>query len=105
MILCDREIQALLDEGQILISPRPAPDSKQWSSTSVDLTLHGVLLEWRPTEPAGGGPIPPIVPFSDNFDVQGMMESDHYAKKIPIDGDHGYLLRPGSFVLGFTAEK
>ena len=50
MILCDREIQALLDDGQLVIEPRPSADSRQWSSTSVDLTLHGVVLgSGRPT--------------------------------------------------------
>jgi len=105
MILCDREIQALLDEGHLLIDPRPPADSKQWSSTAVDLTLHGVILEWRPKKPAGGGPTPPIVPFSDNFEVQGMMEDPHYATKIPIDPLHGYPLDPRGFILGFTREK
>jgi dCTP deaminase len=105
MILCDREILALLDDGQILIDPRPPADSELWSSTAVDLTLHEVILEWDPKMPAGGGPIPPIVPFSDNFDVQGMMEDPHYAKKVPLDSPHGYLLRPRSFILAFTREK
>jgi dCTP deaminase len=105
MILCDREIQSLLDQRLIVIDPRPGPDSKQWSSTAVDLTLHGVVLEWTPQKPAGGGDVPAIVPSSDNFNVQGMMEDPHYAQKVVIDPQQGYVLKPGGFILGFTREK
>jgi dCTP deaminase len=105
MILCEREIQALLDDGLMLIDPRPPAESPQWSSTSVDLTLHNVLVKWEPKVPPGGGPVPPIVPMSENFNVQGMMEDPQYARTIPIDPDHGYLLAPKEFVLGFTCEK
>lgn len=59
MILCEREIQTLLDDGAVLIDPRPGNDSGQWSSTAVDLTLDGVVLEWTP--PAGGS-LPPFSP-------------------------------------------
>ena len=105
MILCERGIQALLDDGLMLIDPRPPADSSQWSSTSVDLTLHNVLVKWGPQVPQGGGPIPPIVPMSDNFNVQGLMENSAYARAIPIDPKHGYLLGPREFILGFTREK
>lgn len=105
MILCDREIQALLDDGQLVIDPRPPSDSKQWSSTSVDLTLHGVVLEWAPQPPLAGGTIPTIRPQTANFNVQGMMESAAHARRIAIDPNLGYELRPGRFVLGYTRER
>lgn len=119
MILCDREIQALLDEGQLLIDPRPPNDSILWSSTSLDLRLEQVVVEWEPKMPAGGGPVAPIQPHTANFNVQKMMEDAHYARRVTIDKDHGYLLHPQPvyqdlsggksprpcFVLGFTKEK
>lgn len=104
MILCEREIQALLDDKHLIIDPIPTNESKQWSSTAVDLTLHDVILKWTPRDPSGGGPVPPIMPHQDNFDVQGMMEDTHYCTKTPI-GNGGYPLGPHSFVLGFTKEK
>jgi dCTP deaminase len=119
VILCDREIQALLDDGQLLIDPRPPVESPQWSSTSLDLRLERVIVEWEPKMPAGGGPIAPIQPNTKNFNVQNMMEDPHYARRVEISKEHGYLLHPPSpyqdlgpgtkpkpcFVLGFTREK
>ena len=53
MILCGREIQALVRNKLITIDPCPPGDSKRWSSTALDLTLHDVVLEW-----IVGGPPP-----------------------------------------------
>ncbi len=100
MILSEREIQALLDDGLVLIDPRPPADSDQWSSTAVDLTLDGVVLEWTPPRE----PHRPIQPHTKNFDVQGMMEDDRLARKVPIHPTQGYVLKPQSFILGFTRE-
>ena len=107
MILCDREVQALLEEGQVLIDPLPDANSELWSSTALDLTLASVLVQWKATPPTGGGPVPPIQPAAKNFDVQGMMEDSHYATKLPIDPDpdKGYDLAPKSFILGFTEQR
>jgi dCTP deaminase len=105
MILSEREIQALLDDGAVLIDERPPADSDRWSSTSVDLTLDAVILEWTPKVPQTGGGIAPIVPHSKDFDVQGMMEDPNLATKVSISPKDGYILRPQSFVLGFTKEK
>jgi len=102
MILCEREIQALLDDGAVLIDPRPGNDSGQWSSTAVDLTLEGVVLEWTP--PAGGAH-PPIQLHSEKFDIQAMTEDAALARKIAIDPANGYVMSPKSFILGFTREK
>jgi hypothetical protein len=105
MILSERELQALLDDGAVLIDPRPPADSEQWSSTAVDLTLDSVVLEWTPKVPKTGGGIAPIVPHSKDFDVQGMMEDAALATKVAIHPNDGYILQPRSFVLGFTREK
>jgi dCTP deaminase len=100
VILSEREIQSLLDDGLVLIDPRPPADSDRWSSTAVDLTLDGVVLEWTPPTPP-----PPVQPHSNNFNVQGMMEDPQLARKVPVDPANGYVLRPASFILGFTKEK
>jgi dCTP deaminase len=105
MILCEREIQALVRNKYITIEGCPKPDSKRWSSTALDLTLHGVILEWITDKPLPtGGKAGQVFPFSDEFNVQEMMEDEKYAKKVPIHNE-GYPLPPGGFILGFTIEK
>jgi dCTP deaminase len=101
MILCDREIEALLDDRSIRIDPRP--DKDLWTSTAIDLTLDRVLLKWTPKPYPSGQPNEPR-PMKANFDVLAMMDDPHYAAKIPIDPEHGYRLEPKTFVLGFTRE-
>jgi dCTP deaminase len=105
MILCEREIQALVRRELVVVDPLPSPDSKNWASTSLDLTLHDVILEWIPeqTSPTGGEVV--VLPFSPKFNVQQMMEDSHYAKRISITQGKPYHLKPGGFVLGFTVEK
>lgn len=106
MILCEREIQALVRNKIIIIDPCPLPNSKRWSSTALDLTLHGVVLEWITDKtPPTGGTAGEVLPFSDTFKVQEMMEDDRYARKVQISTDKGYPLKPRGFILGFTAEK
>lgn len=102
MILCDREIEALIQDGQILIDP--VPEKSLWTSTAVDLTLDKVLLRWEPKPlPDGGGH--PIQPFSPSFNVQRMMEDPHYAVRFEIDPQRGAVLEPRSFLLGFTQQS
>jgi dCTP deaminase len=105
MILCEREIQALVRRKLIVIEGCPEPTSKRWSSTALDLTLHGVLLEWIVTSTPTGADPGVVVPFSSAFNVQEMMDDDRYARKIPIPKGQGYPLKPGKFVLGFTTER
>jgi deoxycytidine triphosphate deaminase len=49
MILCDREIELAMDQGRILIYPRPEPHFMD--STTVDLRLDGTLDQWQFSEP------------------------------------------------------
>ncbi len=106
MILCEREIQALVKRKLVVIEGCPNADSKRWSSTALDLTLHGVILEWDVTSAAPtGGAADEVRPFSDTFNVQQMMDDERYAKKVTIPDGDGYPLRPGGFILGFTVEK
>jgi dCTP deaminase len=106
MILCEREIQALVRRGLVVIDPCPSPDSKRWSSTALDLTLHKVVLEWKPmAHPPTGGAPQPIRPKENNFNVQQMMEDATYARRIDLVTDTAHVLSPGRFLLGFTEEK
>lgn len=45
MILSDREMQAAIAKGDIIITDCPPPDSPRWTSTTLDLTLDA---ETRP---------------------------------------------------------
>jgi len=105
MILCDREIQALIEDRAILIEDehgRP-PVKDLWTSTAVDLTLQGVLLEWTPGPSPTGQPNEPR-PAAMNFNVQAMMDDVRCTRRITIDPNLGFRLTPGKFVLGFTRE-
>ncbi len=106
MILCEREIQALVRNKLVVIEGCPPADSKRWSSTALDLTLHEVVLEWVVDKPPPrGGKAGEVSPFSDHFNVQQMMDDDRYARKVRIPPEEGYPLKPGAFILGFTVEK
>jgi dCTP deaminase len=106
MILCEREIQALVRNRLIVIEPCPPPESPRWNSTALDLTLHEVVLEWiADRAPPSGGKAGEVFPFSDAFNVQEMMEDERYAHKVPIADEPGYPLQRGGFILGFTVEK
>jgi dCTP deaminase len=97
MILSDREIRSALDRGAIRITPLPSLEA--FSSTAVDLTLGAELHVWRP----GPVPGPPTVrPGAPNFNVTRVLE--RLTRPVQIAGD-GYELPPGSFVLGWTAER
>lgn len=105
MTLCEREIQALVNRKLITIEGCPSPDSKRWSSTALDLTLHDVVLEWIVTQPPPtGGNVGEVFPFKDGFNVQQMMDDPLYARKVTIP-PNGHPLKPRDFILGFTVEK
>jgi dCTP deaminase len=102
VILCDREIEALLEDNAVLIDP--VPDKKLWTSTAIDLTLHNTFVRWTPKKLPTGQPNKPR-PMSPDFNVQAMMEDPHCAEKVVIDPANGFELEPSKFVLGFTHER
>ncbi len=102
MILSDREIRALVDDGQIVIDPMP--EEKFWTSTAVDLTLHPVLLKRAPQPSPTGLPSDQVRPAAPNFNIRSMMNDPRCMARVPIDPASGSVLEPGQFVLGFTRE-
>lgn len=106
MILCDREIQALIEDRAILLEDENGnpPEKDLWTSTAVDLTLHGVLRRWTPKPLPTGQPNEPR-PASKDFNVQAMMEDVRCAEPVTIDKHLGFRLEPNKFVLGFTRER
>lgn len=108
MILSDREIQAALRRGAITITP-PPPDlgsetrpgqKSPWSSTTLDLHLDKELTIWKKEEKGADILFEP--PDDPNFDFDYLI--DKYAERFLI-AEEGYLLKKGTFVLGWTLER
>ena len=103
MILCDREIQAAIRDGIILIDP--LPDEAWYTSTALDLTLAEVVLRWKnPGNHPSGQPIK-LHPFRPGFDIRTMMADPTYSARVAIDPKEGFDLEPGKFILGYTRQK
>jgi dCTP deaminase len=98
MILSDREIRAAMERGALRITP--PPPLEVYSSTAVDLTLGPELRTWSSADAAGAGS--QVRPASPGFNVTAIL--DRLTERVLIGAD-GYELKPGQFVLGWTAEK
>jgi deoxycytidine triphosphate deaminase len=88
MILTDREIRAHLENGQIIIEPRP--DDTSYSATTVDLTLSNEINEWI-SDPANPSIIHPGRPGYKLADVIAT-----YTRQINMSA--GYILKPQSLL-------
>jgi dCTP deaminase len=98
MILSDRENKPALHREHIGITPQPADGA--FSSTAVDLTLHEEISFWTPQQGQHSEPLV-VYPGRPEFDVRQLMR-DH-ATTLTMPGE-GFILKPGAFVLGWTAE-
>jgi len=98
MILTDHEIQAFLNNKQIIIEPMPIKE--RYSSTSVDLTLSKQFRVWdfNQIDKTSGEIIKPGPKFKyAEF-------RDKYTKR-KILTKEGYVLAPNAFILAWTHEK
>ena len=103
MILSDREMQAAIRDGIILIDPEP--DESLFTSTALDLTLDAVLLRWNePGNHPSGQPIK-LYPFRQGFNLRTMMNDPSYSARVLIDAADGFELEPFKFVLGYTQQR
>lgn len=98
MVLTDREIQAAIQNKQIIIDPPPIDTA--YSSTSLDLSLSRYLRIWRPATVAGVDQI--VCPAAKGYTFSEFSNAYPDAKEI---GDDGYVIEPGAFALGWTEEK
>lgn len=98
MILTDREIEIALSKGLIKIDPPPSLEA--YSSTSIDLTLDPVITEFNPNL-SGDGIETTIDPGHPDFVAEKTLSKVSESKQI---GSEGYLLRPYTLILGWTAE-
>lgn len=89
MILSDRSIREALDAGRIEIDPL---DESCIQPSSVDLTMDRYFRVFR-NHTTG------IIDVKENLeDLTELIE-------IPGDSDQAFMLHPGEFVLGSTAER
>ena len=98
MILTDREIQAAIQCGQIIIDPQPKLDA--YSSTSLDLTLSKSLRIWKTESIKGVERI--ISPSAEGYKFTELIKEFSDLKEL---GTEGYVIRPHDFVLGWTEES
>ncbi len=96
MIWTDREIQIALREE--LIGIVPAPSAAAYSSTAVDLTLHPTLSIFVP--PSGGTEMV-LDPTHPSFNHEDVLQK--HTQKVEL-GAEGFIFKPGTFVLAWTAE-
>jgi len=99
MILTDREIQVAIENKQIVIDPPPAPTA--YSSTSVDLSLSKQIRIWK-KEDNGAVEAPVFCPAKKEFKFLEVLRK--YSDRQEMDEKNGYIVEPGAFVLGWTAE-
>lgn len=101
MVLTDREIQSAIANNQIKIEPCPS-DPAAYSSTSLDLTLSKAIRVWKKVA-AVKGVIPAVVcPGAPGYKYSEFANEYSDLQEIGVDG---YILEPGTFVLGRTAES
>ncbi|MGA2048680.1 MAG: dCTP deaminase [Terracidiphilus sp.] len=98
MILTDREIQAAIQYGQIIISPVVGEDA--YSSTSLDLTLSKSLRVWKTDAIIGVEHI--ICPATEGYKFAEFVKAYSDLKELGADG---YVIKPHEFVLGWTEEN
>ncbi len=86
MVLADRTIQRLLDEGRIEIDPY---DPTLLQPSSVDVRVDRLFRVFRNNR----------APYIDVKAEQDLTEL------VEIEGDEPFILHPGEFVLGSTLER
>jgi dCTP deaminase len=99
MILSDREGKLVLRRDQIRITPLPPDDA--FSSTSIDLTLDEEISFWAVGQQDTAAPFT-VYPARPTFDFVRLMREQVTTLVLPAEG---FILKPGGFVLGWTAEK
>lgn len=104
MILSDREIKKAIENGEIIIDPRPALG--QYTTSALDLILgnefkrlktHGELLKEEPQ-----GVYRPLIVDLATVDIKSLVQQ--YGVPCQTNTDGSFILKPGQFILGITRE-
>ncbi len=91
MILSDRDIKKLIDEGKIKITPKPNLE-EQLGSASLDLRLDNEFMVFEHTKKS-------FIDTRDPETFKGM------TSMVKITDDEPFIFHPGDFVLGVTIEE
>ena len=97
MILCDSEIRAAIQHGQIVIDPDPPRE--HYSPTALDLCLGE--REFKRWKPPGPGVDLVIDPAQAGF----FRSSTQFLEDVPPAPDGSVTLGPGEFLLALTRER
>jgi dCTP deaminase len=97
LILTDREIQISLDRG--LISIKPRPEEKAFTSSAVDLTLDPLIAIVTEPTPALENVIDPR---AEGFDAEQIMKE--LSTEETIGSSKGFPLEPRKLALAWTRE-
>src|SRR5262245_63433969 len=87
MVLSDRTIRRLLDEGRIAIDPF---DETLLQPSSVDVRVDRYFRVFRNSR----------YPY-----INVKEEQEDLTELVQVDGDQPFILHPGEFVLGSTLER
>ncbi len=98
MVLSDNDILAAIDDGDLEITPPPGLNFLLKPS-SIDPRLSSIIRVTRKDLVDQGELVDP----TKLSDIRGKIESS--TEPLEIRGDQPYVLGPGNFVLGTTAEK
>ena len=103
MILSGDEIRQSIEQGIIIIEPRP--QDFQYSSTSLDLRLGKDFFRWDNDKINGV----PLSGMDNTVDPSRMQQFSTLSRlfMIPaaVDSEGCQIIRPGDFVLGITHER
>ncbi|KEQ19576.1 dCTP deaminase [Endozoicomonas numazuensis] len=96
MRLCDRDIEACLDSGQIIIEPRPGTD--KINGVSVDLTLGNSFRVFNDHAA-------PFVDISGPREEINRVLDSIMSKEIALADGEAFFLHPGELALAVTRES
>ena len=96
MRLCDRDIEACLESGRIVIEPRPT--SEQISGISVDLTLGNSFRVFNDHAA-------PYVDLSGSREQIDQTLNSIMSKEIVLGEKEAFFLHPGELALAVTRES
>jgi len=98
MILGSKDIIEYLNQGKIIIDPKPK--SEQIDTTTVDLRFGKVLFEWNPDLFKKG-----VFTTIDIDDYNYKESAPSYMRSIPPNESGKFIIKPQHFYLGQTFEK
>ena len=99
MVLTDREIQAAIQNQQIVVNPAPAETA--YSSTSLDMSLSKYLRVWKITTVTGVEQ-QIVCPATKGYKFSDFANACSDLREI---GPEGFVVEPGAFILGWTEEE